>query len=138
MTNFISHSGSGFHDGARGCYDSAVWFDSEAVDGVRYAVARMSFGRRTELVRRIREIGRKAEFLEAGSDTRDKLESAVLAADVDRAYLEWGLAAVEGLTIDGETANPGLLIEKGPVALALEVLARVKAECGLSEDERKN
>jgi hypothetical protein len=138
MMNSISRSGRGFHDGASEGYDSAVWIDSEAVDGVRYAVARMSFGRRIELVRRIREIGRKAEFLEAGSDARDKLESAVLAGDVDRAYLEWGLVGVEGLTIDGETATPEMLIEKGPVALALEVLAKVKAECGLSEDERKN
>jgi len=124
--------------GAGAEYDSVVWFDSDAMPGVRFAVARMSFGRRIELVRKIREIGRKAEFLEAGSDTRDKLESAVLAGDVDRAYLEWGLVGVEGLTIDGETATTEMLIEKGPVALALEVLAKVKAECGLSEDERKN
>jgi hypothetical protein len=119
-------------------YDSVEWFDAEAVPGVRFAVARMSFGRRVELVRRLREIGRKAEFLEAGTDTREKLESAVLAGDVDRAYLEWGLADVEGLSIDGETATVEELIAKGPVALALEVLAKVKAECGLSEDERKN
>ena len=91
-----------------------------------------------ELVRSIREIGRKAEFLAAGSDAREKLEGAVLAGDVDRAYLEWGFVAVEGLMIDGEAATPEMLIEKGPVALTLEVLGKVKAECGLSEDERKN
>ena len=119
-------------------YDSAAWHDAAAVAGVRYAVARMSFGRRLELVRSIREIGRKAEFLAAGSDAREKLEGAVVAGDVDQAYLQWGLVAVEGLTIDGETATPELLIEKGPVALTLEVLSKVKAECGLSEDERKN
>ena len=119
-------------------YDSAVWHDAASLAGVRFAVARMSFGRRQELVRKIREIGRKAEFLAAGSEVKDKLEGAALAGDVDRAYLDWGLVAVEGLTIDGEAATPETLIEKGPVGLTLEVLSRVKAECGLSEDERKN
>ena len=130
MTSCISRLGE--------FYDSAAWHDAETVAEVRYAVARMSFGRRLELVRSIREIGRKAEFLAAGSDAREKLEGAVLAGDVDQAYLQWGLVAVEGLTIDGATATPELLIEKGPVALTLEVLSKVKAECGLSEDERKN
>jgi len=91
-----------------------------------------------ELVRRIREIGRTAEFLTAGAEVKDKLEGAVLAGDMDQAYLEWGLIAVEGLIIDGETATPEMLIEKGPVELTLEALSKVKAECGLSEDERKN
>src|SRR5437763_46447 len=130
MTSCMSPSGES--------YESAVWHDSAAEAGVRFAVARMSFGRRVELVRMVREIGRKAEFLAAGSDVREKLEGAALAGDMDRAYLEWGLVAVEGLTIDGETATPGLLIQKGPMALAVEVLGRVRAESGLSEDERQN
>ena len=54
-------------------------------------MARISVGRRIELARRIREIGRKVEFLEAGQDPREKLEAAVLAAEIDRVYLEWGL-----------------------------------------------
>jgi hypothetical protein len=119
-------------------YESVAWFEAGAMPGVRYAIAHISFGRRIELARRIREIGRKLEFLEAGNDVREKLEAAVVAAEVDRAYLEWGLAGVEGLTIDGETATPGTLIDKGPMELAAEILARVKAECGLTEDERKN
>jgi hypothetical protein len=105
---------------------------------VRYAIVRISLGRRIELARRIREIGRKLEFLEAGSDVRDKLEAAVLQCEIDRVYLEWGLDAVEGLEIDGEQATPGTLIEKGPFDLAMEILARIRAECGLSEAERKN
>ncbi len=119
-------------------YDSAVWFDAESAAGVRFAIARLTFGRRLELARRIREIGRKAEFLAAGTDVRDKLDAAVVGAEVDRAYIEWGLLAVEGLTIDGEAANPQVVVEKGPLGLAMEILGRVKAECGLSETERKN
>jgi hypothetical protein len=119
-------------------YESAAWFESGTRPGVRFGILRVSFGRRIELARRIREIGRKAEFLEASSDVREKIEGAVLAAEIDRAYLEWGLAGVEGLEIDGAAATPGSVIEAGPAELAAEILARIKAGCGLTEDERKN
>ena len=119
-------------------FDSARWFDAESASGVRFAIARLTFGRRLDLARRIREIGRRAEFLAAGAEVRDKLEAAVVGAEVDRAYLEWGLLAVEGLTIDGEAATPLAVVDKGPLELATEILGRVKAECGLSEIERKN
>jgi len=119
-------------------WESRIWFDAEAVDGVRYEIVRVSFGRRIELARRIREIGRKMEYLEAGSDARETLEATVLAAEIDRAYLEWGLVAVEGLEIDGTAATPGMLVERGPMDLAMEILGRIKSECGMTEDERKN
>jgi hypothetical protein len=95
-------------------------------------------GRRIELARKIREIGRGIEFFEAGSDAREKLEAAVLSGEIERAYLEWALEAVEGLVIDGEVATPLVLIEKGPAELAAEVLGRIRSECGLDADERKN
>jgi hypothetical protein len=135
MTSSTSHS---LRSEAEHSYDSARWFDAESAAGVRYAIACLTFGRRLDLARRIREIGRKAEFLAAGADARDKLEAAVVGAEVDRAYLEWGLLAVEGLTIDGEAATPQAVVENGPLNLAMEILSRVKSECGLSEIERKN
>jgi hypothetical protein len=119
-------------------YESVIWFDAETHAGVRYAVARVSFGRRIELARQIREVARKAEFLEAGTNPREKLEAAVIGAEVDQVYLSTGLAEIEGLTIDGAAATPASLIALGPVELAAEILMRIKAECGLSEDERKN
>jgi hypothetical protein len=101
-------------------------------------VARISVVKRIELARRIREVGRKIEFLEAGQDPWEKLEAAVLAAEIDKAYLEWGLEEIQGLAIDGEPATPSALIENGPMDLAKEMLAQIKRECGLSEDQRKN
>jgi hypothetical protein len=130
MTNCTSPSVKG--------WESRIGFDAEAMEGVRYEIVRVSFGRRIELARRIREIGRKMEYLEAGSDARETLEATVLAAEIDRAYLEWGLVAVEGLEIDGVAATPETLIDRGPVDLAMEILGRIKSECGMTEDERKN
>jgi hypothetical protein len=135
MTNCTSLSGNGL-SGKR--HESSAWFDAETCAGVRFRVARISVARRIELARKVREIGRKVEFLEAGQDPREKLEAAVLAAEIDRVYLEWGLEEVQGLDIDGEAATPTALIEKGPLDLAREMLARIKRECGLSEDQRKN
>jgi hypothetical protein len=119
-------------------HESSAWFDSEICTGVRFRLTRISVVRRIELARRIREIGRKVEFFEAGQDPREKLEAAVLAAEIDRAYLEWGLEEIQGLEIDGEAATPASLIEKGPLDLAKEMLARIKRECGLNEEQRKN
>ncbi len=119
-------------------HESSAWFEAKDGPGVRFRVARISVARRIELARRIREIGRRVEFLEAGQDAREKLEAAVLSAEIDCVYLEWGLVEVQGLEIDGEPATPALLIEKGPMELSSEILARIKAECGLSGEERKN
>jgi hypothetical protein len=130
MTNSTSHSVKD--------WESRIWFDAEAIKGVRYEIVRVSFGRRIELARRIREIGRKMEFLEAGGSEKETLEATVLGAEIDRAYLEWGLVSVEGLEIDGAAATPETLIERGPVELAMEILGRIKSECGMSGDERKN
>ncbi len=76
-------------------------------------IVRVSVGRRIELARKIREIGRKLEFFEASGDAREKLEAMVLSQEIDRAYLEWGLEAIEGLSIDGEAATPLSSIETG-------------------------
>lgn len=119
-------------------YDSVVWVESKAVQGIRFAIHRISFGRRMELSRRVREISRKAEFLEAGTELHEKIEANILAMEIDAMYLHWGLVAVEGLIIDGQAADATQLLEKGPEHLAQEVVSAIKEQCGLSEAERKN
>jgi len=121
-----------------GGYVSYAEYASETLAGVRYRVARMSFARRLDLVRRVREVAQRIEFLDAGNDARDRIESSLLSAEIDRMYLEWGLQAIEGLTIDGEAATPALMIDRGPEGLAREIVGRIRTECHLSEDERKN
>jgi hypothetical protein len=119
-------------------YESTVTMESKEFPGVRFKIARMSFGRRLELTRRVRELSRRFEFLQAGSDAADRIEAGLISAEVDRLYLLWGLAAVDGMEIDGEPATAERLVETGPELLCQEILTAIKAECGLSEDERKN
>jgi hypothetical protein len=119
-------------------YESASTVESRVAPGVRFRVARMSFGRRMELMRRIRELARSMEFLQAGSEPGDKMDAAVAEAEIDRVYAAWGLQAVEGLELDGAPATPESLADSGPEELFREAVAAVRAEAGLSEAERKN
>jgi hypothetical protein len=119
-------------------YDSVVSIDSKTAPGVRFAIHRISFGRRMELSRRVREISRKAEFLEAGTELNEKIEANILAQEIDAMYMQWGLVKIDGLIIDGEAAGAAQLLEKGPEDLAREVVGAIKEQCGLTEPERKN
>ena len=55
-------------------YESWLERESRTTPGVTFLLAKMSFGRRVELTRRLREIAQKVEFLEAG-DAKEKIES---------------------------------------------------------------
>ena len=118
-------------------YSSWLEKESETTPGVTFVLAKMSFGRRVELTRRLREIAQRVEFLEAG-ETREKLDAALLSSEIDRLYVEWGLKEVLGLELDGTPATPESLASTGPETLFREAVDAVKAECGLTETERKN
>ena len=119
-------------------YESSTTVESKTRPGVSFAIRRMSFARRVDLTRRLREVIQKIEFLEAGSDPRESVEAALLAAEIDKSYLLWGLAEVTGLDVDGQPATPERLAAAGPEDLSREIVAAIKAECGLTEAERKN
>jgi len=119
-------------------YTSVETIDSAVTPGVSYIVAKMSFGRRVELTRRIRELAARKEFVEAGDSADEKMEAALLASEIDRIYLLWGLKEVTGLELDGLPATPESLTASGPEELFREALAAVKQHCGLSDAERKN
>jgi hypothetical protein len=106
--------------------------------GVEFVIGRMTFGRRIELMRLVRDLATRLEFFEAGKDAGNKMEASLLGAEIDRLYVEWGLESISGLEIDGEPATTRSLVDRGPEELFFEVLAAVKTECGLSEPERKN
>jgi len=118
-------------------YESSVEIESAIVPGVRLRVARMSFGRRVELMRRVRELARRVECFEAG-DLGQRMDAGLLRAEIERLYVAWGLIEVSGLQVDGAEGTAETLIERGPEELFREVLAAVRREAGLTEDERKN
>ncbi len=119
-------------------YQSVLEIESQTCHGVRFTIFRMSFGRRIELAKRVREIARKLEFSRASEAAHDAVEAAVISGEADRVCLDWGLVKVEGLEIDGAPANPSTLAESGPENLCREIVAAIKHECGLTEEERKN
>ncbi len=119
-------------------YRSEKTLDSKCAPGVRFTIARMSFSRRIELTHRIWELAKKAEYLKAGSDPKEKLEAALVAGEIEQAYVSWGLLGVEGLAVDGQKATPELLMAAGPEELTREIIGAIKAECGLTSEETKN
>ena len=121
-----------------GEYVSESIVKSIAVPGVTFRIAKMSFGRRVELMRRVRELAGRAEFLAASRDSADKMDAALVQAEIEREYVIWGVKSVAGLQVDGQAASPEALAETGPEELFREALAAVRRETGLSEEERKN
>jgi len=122
---------------------STIWqskraIPSESWPGVEFLIARITFGRRLELMKRVRDLAVRLEYFDAGREEKNRIEASLLGAQLDRVYIEWGLEEVRGLEIDGEPATPASLVERGPEKLFQEALAAVKAECGLTEQERKN
>ena len=122
---------------------STIWqskraVPSEACPGVEFVIARITFGRRLDLMKRVRDLAVRLEYFEAGREEKNRIEASLLGAQLDRMYIEWGLEEVRGLEIDGEPATPASLVERGPEELFQEALAAVKAECGMTEPERKN
>jgi hypothetical protein len=119
-------------------YDSADLVESVIATGVSYLITKMSFSRRMDLMRRVRELARRAEFLEAGRDPGEQMDAALLHAEIDRLYLTWGLREVMGLDLDGKPATPESLADSGPEELFREALAAVRAAAGLTAAQRKN
>ena len=118
-------------------YASVAWQQSRCLERVSFAVRRPSLAQRIELTGRVRELTLKHEFLRAG-DASDQTEAALSELLVHKLYVEWGLAEIRGLKIDGDPADTVMLIERGPEELIHEIVTAIKAECGLTEDERKN
>ncbi len=119
-------------------YESYEVIPSRLHDGVSYTVNRMSFGRRLELMRRVRDITPKLECFLAGGTQQDKIEASVLSAEIDRLYVEWGLSGIAGLEIDGKAATPMSLAVAGPEHLFQEALGFVMSACRLTGQETKN
>ncbi|MBL8229028.1 MAG: hypothetical protein JNL98_11145 [Bryobacterales bacterium] len=119
-------------------YQSSVEIRSATVPGVVFRVRKMSFSHRLNLMKDVRDLASRHEFLKAGPDPLDQLEAQRIEQEIALVYLNWGLVSVDGLEIDGEAATAARLIELGPEDLVREALSAVINQLGLSEEERKN
>jgi len=119
-------------------HESLIRYESAGCTGVSYKVRRISFARRLELLSRLRSLAVRAEFERAGQTVGARIDAALLEGEIDRALLECGLESIDGLTVDGVPATPEVLIERGPEGLCREIAVRVRAECFLGEEQRKN
>ena len=119
-------------------YDSSFVVESTAAPGVLMTIRRVSVARRLELLRKVRDLSARIEFFNAGAALGDKLGASIASAEVESLYVVWGVTRVEGLTIDGADATPELLVACGPEELVREAATLVRAQLGLSDDERKN
>ena len=119
-------------------YESTRTIQSNVCPGVQFTIARMSFGRRIDLMRRVRQLSARMEFAIAGAGVDDRLQASLLGAEIDELYLRWGLQEISGLELDGQQASVDTMIAAAPEALCQEVIAAIKGECALTEDERKN
>ena len=116
---------------------STEWYDAHCMPGVRYAIRRITLGQRIELARRARELARQNEYLRTG-DPGDQLEGIIGDLLVEKLYLDWGLADVSGLNIDGTPASAADVIERGPERLTHEIAQALRSYLVLTDEERKN
>ena len=93
-------------------YESWLERESRTTPGVTFVLAKMSFGRRIELMRRLREIAQKVEFLEAG-DAREKIEAALLTSEIDRLYVMWGSKRCEAWSWTEIQPRPSCWLQPG-------------------------
>jgi hypothetical protein len=131
MMNFISRSLKPQR------FESVRWIESEEVPGVRFSVREPSLGSRIELTQKLHDLTARNEFLAGGRELQ-QLELVLAELMVQKALIEWGLVAIDGLRIDGEVPTTHRLIEFGPEKLVAEIAAAIRARCGLTEEERKN
>ena len=117
---------------------SADEYKSTLYPAVKYRISKMSMGRRIELTKRVKDLMKQIEFASAGVGAADKVDAAILAGQMDKLYWEFGLESIDGLEINGEQVTPAEQFERGPEDLSKEILQRIKANCCVSEDERKN
>jgi hypothetical protein len=118
-------------------YQSLLWLESESFPGVSFSLRKVSLSQRIDLSSRIRELTIRNEFLRAGQLT-DQLEAGIADLMAQKLYVEWAVAAIQGLRIDGEQASVAKLIEDGPETLVAEMACAIRSHLELSDAERKN
>lgn len=119
-------------------YASERTVASQASPGVTFTLRRISAASRLDLISRLGALAAQLEMLRSSEALADRVQAEALRIQIDREYLFWGLKDVQGLRIDGVSANAELLFASGPESLVQEIVRCIRKECELDADERKN
>lgn len=119
-------------------YATELRFQSSTTPGVTFTLRRMSAAGRLDLISRLGSLVSQLEMLRASEDLPDRLQAEALRIQIDREYLLWGLKDLQGLRIDDEAADAMKLFECGPEGLVNEIVQRIRSECELDANARKN
>lgn len=112
--------------------------ESRVCPGVKVTLKRVSFWRRSELMKRLAPILAKARAIASTNEAEDLSSSGILRREILHILLEWGIVEVSGLRIDGAQATKETLLRDGPEELALEIFNELQRQLSLNETERKN
>jgi hypothetical protein len=119
-------------------YHSTIRKESRVFPGIWFEIRRPSMNARLELLRLVRAQGHSLPFHSASEEVEDQLRTKELLISIDAIYIRWALHRIGDLWIDDQPADCDILIEKGPETLCREIAETIRAECFLSEEERKN
>src|SRR4051812_16225041 len=71
-------------DNAANRWDSRCSVASTVMAGVELVITRMTFGRRLELMKSVRDLAARIEYFEAGRDENNRMEASLLGAQMDQ------------------------------------------------------
>ena len=98
----------------------------------------MTFGRRIELMRQVRDLAARLEYFEAGRDAKNEYGGQSSGRRDRPALHSVGRGGDSRADTRRRPCHCRRLMDSGPEELFFEALTAVKAECGLDENERKN
>ena len=129
-------------------YVSTQTIQSSFSEDISFVLNKMSEGRRISLrlklagmTNRLRELMEQAnqavgtENVAQASMLFDQVKE-VVDDQITPEWVRWGLVSIHGLRIDGEAATVESMIAKGPRSLYNEIVLAIKAEAGITEEER--
>ena len=89
-------------------------------------------------MQQLKALSAEQKFHVAKEGVESEIATAELRALIDDRVIRAALIKIEGMNIDGESANTENLLERGPEDLAYEIAQAIADENFLNEDERKN
>src|SRR5262245_43681276 len=101
---------------------AVVTYRSSVIEGVEVTMKRLTFQSRLELLKDLRPLLQKLEFLSADPKTSGGIERAILEKEVETELLKWGVVRIYNTNDGSEVMNTEKLLDTAPVELADELV----------------